>query len=105
MIQIQGYSNITVEISADGNEIRFYMSDGTKKYLYDVSRNECFVVEDYVTSRDDCFQIKDVSTEKSLSDYGKTYQMEDGRYISYVLDGELESYAFFWLSFVWWWGL
>lgn len=90
MTQIQGYPCVAVEMSADGNEVRFYMSDGTKKYLYDVSRNECFEVEDYGGGEDDCFQMKDVTAEKSLSEYSGTYQMEDGRYISYVLDGEYE---------------
>lgn len=90
MTQIQGYPYVAVEMSADGNEVRFYLSDGTKKYLYALDRNECFEVEDYEDLGDDHFQMQDVTAEKSLSEYSGTYQMEDGRYIAYVLDGEYE---------------
>lgn len=90
MTQIQGETYVAVEMSANGKEVRFYVSDGTKKYLYDVSRNECFEVEDYEASEGDQFRMEDVTAEKSLSEYSGTYQMEDGRYIAYVLDGEYE---------------
>lgn len=88
MTQIQGYPCVLVEISKDGNEVRFYLSDDTKKYLYDLSINEYQEVDDYDPSDHDSFQMKDVTEEKLLSDYSKTYQMEDGRYISYILDWE-----------------
>lgn len=90
MTRIQGDPYVVVEMSADGTKVRFYWSDGTKKYLYDVSGNECFQVEDYDTSWENLFQMKDVTAEKSLSKYSRTYQMENGGYISYVLDGEYE---------------
>lgn len=88
MTQIQGYPCVFVEMSANGSEVRFYMSDGTKKYLYNLARNEYWEVADYDTSEDAYSRMKNVTEEKSLSDCSSTYQMEDGRYISYILDWE-----------------
>lgn len=85
MTQIQGYPCVFVEASEDGQYVRFYMSDGSKKYLYDVKKNEYEEVDEYNSENDSVSQMV-ISADKQLSIYSETFMLEEDYYISYVID-------------------
>lgn len=88
MTQIQGYPCVLVEASSDGKYVRFYQSDDSVKYLYDVKKDSYKEVESYDKEITWEMQLKDVSDTHSLSDYAYTYQIGKKKYLSYTLDIE-----------------
>lgn len=91
MTRIQGYPYVIVEASADGEYVRFYMSDESKKYLYNVKEDSYCEVADYDGTFDQISNMRDISKERSLSNDSQTYAIADGVYVSYILDLEKEN--------------
>lgn len=85
MTQIQGDPCVFVEATADGRYVKFYMSDGSANYLYDVEENDYKRVECYDSNLEMTSNMK-VSENRQLSEYSETYVLENGAYISYILD-------------------
>lgn len=85
MTQIQGYPCVLVEATPDGDYVRFYMNDDSIKYLYDVKKNTYKEVQEYDSSIN-FTSCMNYSENKRLSDYSETYILEDGTYISYILE-------------------
>lgn len=85
MTKIQGNPCVFVETTLEGDYIRFYMNDGSIKYLYDVKKNAYKKVQEYDPSISFASYMN-LSKDKQLSDYSETYILEDGTYISYTLD-------------------
>lgn len=86
MTQIQGYPCVFVETSLDGKYVRFYMSDDSRKYLYDVERDSYEKVDSYDNRFEWGMELNDVSAEHSISEHSSTYQVSENEFISYVLD-------------------
>lgn len=85
MTGIQGDPCVFVDATEDGKYVRFYMSDGSANFLYDVEKNKYKKVNDY----DDIFNkvaTMIVSDSMQISGYSQTYELNDGSYISYILD-------------------
>lgn len=82
MTQTQGYPHVIVEATIDGNYVRFYMSDGSKCYLYDVVNNKCKQIEKY-DSDVNSISIMTLENEKSLSNCSNTYKFGENSYIAY----------------------
>lgn len=84
MTQVQGYPCVFVEATADGKYVKFYLSDGSVHYLYDVGKNSYEKVDRY----DENLLISYPKRAENiqLSSFAETYEMTDGGYISYVLD-------------------
>lgn len=85
MTQTQGDSCVFVESTEKGDYVRFYMNDGSIKYLYDVEKDTYKEVAEYDSDMKftSCMNL---SEDKQLSNYSETYILEDGIYISYTLD-------------------
>ncbi len=86
MTQIQGNPCVFVEVSRNGKYVRFYKSDGTVKYLYDVEKDQYREVETYPDSLYWGYTLEDVSNQYSLSEYAPTYRIAEDEYLTYVLD-------------------
>lgn len=85
MTQIQGDPCVFVEASPEGDYVRFYMNDGSRKYLYNVKENTYKEVNEY--DLDIIFSpCMVISQDKQLSTYAETYILKDGTYVSYILD-------------------
>lgn len=85
MTQTQGDPCVFVETTLEGDFVRFYMNDGSIKYLYDVKKDTYKEVAEY-DSNMKFTPCMNLSEDKQLSDYSETYILEDGTYISYTLD-------------------
>ena len=85
MTRIQGDPYVVVESTSDGKYVKFYMSDESIKYLYDVDKNDYEQVKQYDFDNETLPKMS-LSEEKQLSDCSETYILEDGTYISYTLD-------------------
>ncbi len=85
MTQIQGYPCVLVEATDDEKYVKFYMSDESIFYIYDVEKNSYKQINNY-----DNFQsgitIMENAEDRNLSQYALTYILSDGTYISYTLD-------------------
>ncbi|MDE6025994.1 MAG: hypothetical protein K2G45_11130 [Lachnospiraceae bacterium] len=86
MTQIQGYPRVLVEITDDGKYVKFYMSDGSKNYIYDVEKDTCKKVTDYNGYSTYNYELQDITEEYSLSEYSPTYRASDAVNVSYFLD-------------------
>ena len=86
MTQIQGYPCVFVEASSDGRYVRFYKSDGSVKFLYNVEKDTYKEVKSYDKKLKWPFSLKDVTTQYSISDYSETYEVAKKEYLSYSLD-------------------
>lgn len=85
MTQIQGSPCTLVEATRDGKYVKFYRTDGTLRYLYDVAQDSYRQVQQYDKELDIVSSLN-VSESKSLSECAETYVINDGYYISYGLD-------------------
>lgn len=88
MTQIQGYPYVCVKAVENGKFVEFYMSDNSKRYLYDVNKDEFKEVATYDEMQKASDTMPDVSADHSLSEYASTYQIADKTYISYTLNIE-----------------
>ena len=88
MTQIQGYPYVCVKAVENGKFVEFYMSDNSKRYLYDVNKDEFKEVATYDEMQKASDTMPDVSADHSLSEYVSTYQIADKTYISYTLNIE-----------------
>ena len=86
MTQIQGYPCVFVEASSDGRYVRFYKSDDSVKFLYNVEKDTYKEVKSYDKKLKWTFSLKDVTTQYSISDYSETYEVAKKEYLSYSLD-------------------
>lgn len=85
MTQTQGDPCVFVESTLKGDYVRFYLNDGSIKYLYDVEKDTYKEVPEYDSNmKFTSCMIR--SEDKQLSNYSETYILEDGTYISYTLD-------------------
>lgn len=91
MTQIQGYPCVFVEASSDGRYVRFYKSDDSVKFLYNVEKDTYKEVKSYDKKLKWTFSLKDVTTQYSISDYSETYEVAKKEYLSYSLDISLDS--------------
>ena len=85
MTCIQGDPCVFVEATQDGEYVRFYMSDGSIKYLYDVKKNSYKQIDEY-DSKMSFSSRMNISESIQISNYAETYMLDDGTYISYTLD-------------------
>ncbi len=85
MTQTQGDPCVFVEATPEGDYVRFYMNDGSIKYLYDVKKDTYKEVAEYDSNMKFTMSMN-LSEDKQLSNYSETYILEDGTYISYTLD-------------------
>lgn len=90
MTRIQGAPCVFVEATADGRYVKFYMSDGSRKYLYDVEKDSYESVERYDSTTEQPSQLRDVTETYSLSEYSQTYEIPEGEYISYTFNFKQE---------------
>ena len=86
MTQIQGYPCVFVEASSDGRYVRFYKSDDSVKFLYNVEKDTYKEVKSYDKKLKWTFSLKDVTTQYSISDYSETYEVAKKEYLSYSSD-------------------
>lgn len=89
MTQIQGYPCTLVEATNDGQYVKFYQTDGTIRYLYDVEKNSYKQVEVYDKTIEDVSSMN-ISDSKNLSEYSQTYVTDTGYYIAYRIDPKAE---------------
>ena len=69
MTQIQGYPYVCVKAVENGKFVEFYMSDNSKRYLYDVNKDEFKEVATYDEMQKASDTMPDVSADHSLSEY------------------------------------
>ena len=81
MTQVQGDPCVFVESTPDGEYVRFYMSDGSIKYLYDVKSNSYKEVKEYDANMTFTLCMNH-SESKQISNFAETYILEDGTFIS-----------------------
>lgn len=86
MTQIQGYPCVLVEAIENGKYVKFYMSDGSQNYIYDVENDSYEKISDFADYSNENCVLKDVTDVKSLSEYSETYEIADDMYVSYTLD-------------------
>lgn len=84
MTRTQGDPCVLVGASQDGKRVKFYWTDGSANYLYDVSKNDYRNVEQY-DEEDWSFNFR-LAEDKKLSNCCETYILEDGTYIAYDFD-------------------
>lgn len=88
MTQIQGYPCVFVEATSDGKYVKFFMSDESIKYIYDVKKNSYEQVNDYDKYPEEINKMENVTDEKSLSAHSETDRLGESWYIAYRLDME-----------------
>ena len=88
MTQIQGNPCVFVDASTDGKYVRFYKSDESIKYLYDVKKDSYKEVDDYDKTLSWEFTLEDVTETHRLSDHSETYKIGTDSYLSYKLEPE-----------------
>ena len=88
MTQIQGNPCVFVDASTDGKYVRFYKSDGSIKYLYDVKEDSYKEVDDYDKTLSWEFALEDVTETHRLSECSETYKIGADSYLSYKLEPE-----------------
>ncbi len=91
MTQIQGYPCVFVEASSDGKYVRFYKSDDSIKYLYNVEDDSYEEVETYNDKLEWTVNLRNVTEKHSLSEYSETYEVAKNEYVTYVLDFNSDS--------------
>lgn len=88
MTQIQGEPCVFVEAASDGAYVKFFMSDESIKYIYDVGKNSYEQVDNYDEYPEETYRMENVTDEKSLSVCSETDKLGESRYIAYRLDIE-----------------